>query len=155
MSSQSAQLKFYNSHKEQILAYKKKWYAKKTCLAAAFKKVRVKGLSKKTSNDIIKAAIKANILTLLLNVGDESKEYSLHNFIELYKFEDFSIIEVNGYAIQYIKDEAHLYYENLSELSSEVSQTFINLPHAKIQLHIFENQLILEPTVPVKPPLVS
>jgi hypothetical protein len=131
----TAAVKYYYSHKDKVLAYKKDFYAKKMAKYSYFKNIKIKNISKRQSNEIIKTAIDLNILTILL--GEECKEYQLSVFIELYKFKDFSIIEID---CQFIKEEGHLFYEHLYDLHNFSS--FVNQPYAKVKLHIFENQIL-------------
>lgn len=137
----SAAVKYYNTHKDKVLLYKKEWYCNKTKNYAFFKNIKIKGYSKRQSKEIIKEAINKNILRLSLIAGDEFKEYSLDEFMNLYNFKDFSIIELDCFASQYIKEECHYFHEHLSSLDHVAYTGFINMQHIKLQLEIFENQI--------------
>jgi len=90
----SSAVKYYNSHKEQVLKYKKEFYYNKTKKYSLFKNIKIKGYTKKQSNFLIKTAIDNNNILILINDNDY---ISFDNFIKLYKFKDFSIIEIEAY----------------------------------------------------------
>lgn len=139
LTSKESAYKFYNENTDKILAYKKAWYAAKTKKYHLFSNIKIKGFPKQKSNGIIKKAIDNNILHIILFAGDECKKFSLEEFIKLYTFKDFSIIEVNGYADQFIKDDGVMLYENLTDIK-DINE-FVLKPNAKIRLEVFENQL--------------
>jgi hypothetical protein len=138
----SAATKFYNSHKEQILAYKKNWYAEKTKKISFFKNIKIKGITKKRSKEIFKTAIDLNILTILVGEGEDYKKYPFLEFINLYKFKDFSLIELDCYTHQYIKEEGHLHYDDIHQMHKTDFSWFITLSNVSIDIQVFENQLI-------------
>lgn len=90
----SSAIKYYNSHKEQVLKYKKEYYHNKTKKYSLFKNIKIKGYTKKQTNNLIKTAIDNNNIMILINDNDI---ISFDNFIKLYKFKDFSIIEIEAY----------------------------------------------------------
>ena len=117
----SAATKFYNSHKEQVLAYKKEWYAKKTYLNSFFKNIQIKGFSKSESNKILKTAIKCQNLKVKVDndyyeILNDSVSFPLEQLVNTYKVA-FSRIEV----------DCELGYDGMSIDNEEAtSDAFIN-----------------------------
>lgn len=66
-----ASKKFYDNHRMEILQYKKEMYTYKNRYYLLLKNIKIIGLSKRTTNSLLKLAIKTNKL-LLIDIQNNS-----------------------------------------------------------------------------------
>lgn len=138
----SSAIKYYNSHKEEVLKYKKEYYHNKNKKYSFFKKIKIKGYTKKESNALIKTAIDLDRCKILFSYGDELKKYTPYEFMELYKFKDFSVIEIEAFLTHhYYEDKYVHFYEDCSDLKIDHIEAIMEMDKSEFQLHIFENHI--------------
>jgi hypothetical protein len=132
----SSAIKYYNTHKEQVLLYKRNFYINKNNKYIFFKNIKLKGISKRESKRLIKDAIDKNVLNIFLN----QEQIDFNDFINNYEIKDYSILEVDSYLKQYIPEEGHLYYEAV-EYAGDCLK-WLHLDNLNIDLYFYDNQII-------------
>jgi len=132
----SSAIKYYNTHKEQVLLYKRNFYINKNNKYIFFKNIKLKGISKRESKKLIKEAIDKNILQIFLN----QEKIDLNDFINNYEIKDYSILEVDSYLKQYIHEEGHLYHETVENAGDNLK--WLHLDNLNIDLYFYDNQII-------------
>lgn len=142
----SSAIKYYNSHKEQVLKYKKEYYQNKTKKYSFFKNIKIKGYTKRQTNNFIKTAIDNDKLNIMFYYGDEYKKYTYDEFIELYTFQDFSIIELQGYVKYYTKSQYLFFCEKCDDMRIENIMHYLTLEKKPLEyieftIEVFENQI--------------
>lgn len=135
----SSAIKYYNSHKEEVLKYKKEYYHNKNKKYSFFKKIKIKGYTKKESNALIKTAIDLDRCKIIFN--DECVKYTPYEFMELYKFKDFSVIEIEAFIMHHYEDEYFVFYEDCNDLKIGQIEGIMEMDKSEFQLHIFENHI--------------
>lgn len=85
---------YYNLNKDKILNYKKEFYKIHHQYQHALKNIKLHGFSKRQSMNIIKTALASNCLVIVLN---EITHLTIQEFVQKYKFKDYSVLELDGF----------------------------------------------------------
>lgn len=84
--------KHYATNRDKILDYKKEYYAEKVRYRNQFKPIKLKGISKRQSNEMIKNAIGGNSIACFIDINNQI--FTPKELYDQYTIKDFSIIEV-------------------------------------------------------------
>jgi len=133
----SAAIKYYHTHKEQVLQYKKQFYSNKTYKYSFFKNVIIKGFSKRESKNLIKKIIDKKFIRIILN----QEEVDFETFITLYKIKDYSRLEIEAYLKQYIPEE-HYYFEAVEDAGDNLKCLDLDLEGQTVDLYFYDNQIM-------------
>lgn len=134
----SAAIKYYHSHKEQVLQYKKEFYSNKTYKYSFFNNVIIKGFSKRQSKNFIKKIIDKNIIKIFLN----EEEINFQTFITMYKIKDYSRLEIEAYLKQNIPEEGHLYCQSVEDAGDNLNCLDLHLEGQSVDLYFYDNQIM-------------
>jgi hypothetical protein len=133
----SAAIKYYHTHKEQVLKYKKEFYINKTYKYSFFNNVIIKGFSKRETKNLIKKIIDKNIVKIYLN----EKVINFQTFINMYKIKDYNRLEIDAYLTQYLPEEdMHYYCEAVEDAGDNLK--YLDLKGQSVDLYFYDNQLI-------------
>jgi hypothetical protein len=132
----SSAIKYYNSHKEQVLQYKKDFYSNKTYKYSFFKNIIIKGITKQKTKKLIKEIIDKKIIRIFLN----EEEIDFDKFISMYKIKDYSRLEIEAYLKQCIPEEGHLYCQSVEDTGDNLK--YLYLEGQSVDLYFYDNQLI-------------
>ena len=84
----------YAKYRDQQMAYKKQFYKEKNKYSIMLSKCKIRGLSKYTTNKLIKFALQKKQIVIELN---EKTRMSIEEFYNKHKLNDkFKVVEIDG-----------------------------------------------------------